>query len=154
MGLMIRLLVNAAALWVATRIVPGVTYLGEVLPFLAVALVFGMVIHRSRGKATRVSSDHPHARRLCVGRQRADDMADERAIGVARSRISRERILGGSIRIARGKHRQHGALGFRCSGVKTVAYATFVRCCTRICQKLVCRWRVLHPAAGLLWGRP
>jgi uncharacterized membrane protein YvlD (DUF360 family) len=43
MTFLIRLLVNAAALWVATRIVPGVTYTGEFLPFLAVALVFGIV---------------------------------------------------------------------------------------------------------------
>jgi putative membrane protein len=42
-GFLIRLLVNAAALWVATRIVPGVNYQGEVLPFLGVALVFGVV---------------------------------------------------------------------------------------------------------------
>ena len=40
---LVRLLVNAAALWVATRIVPGVTYSGELLPFLGVALVFGIV---------------------------------------------------------------------------------------------------------------
>src|SRR3979411_1154765 len=38
-----RLLVNAAALWVATRIVPGVTYSGGWLPFLGVAVVFGVV---------------------------------------------------------------------------------------------------------------
>ena len=43
MSFLIRLFVNAAALWVATRIVPGVTYSGEFLPFLAVALVFGIV---------------------------------------------------------------------------------------------------------------
>jgi putative membrane protein len=43
MSFIIRLLVNAAALWVATRIVPGVVYSGEVLPFLGVALVFGVV---------------------------------------------------------------------------------------------------------------
>jgi putative membrane protein len=43
MNFLIRLLVNAAALWVATRIVPGVTYSGDFLPFLAVALVFGIV---------------------------------------------------------------------------------------------------------------
>src|ERR1700724_1380298 len=43
MSFLIRLFVNAAALWVATRIVPGVTYSGDVLPFLAVALVFGIV---------------------------------------------------------------------------------------------------------------
>jgi len=40
---LVRLLVNAAALWVATRLVPGVTYSGEVLPFMGVALVFGIV---------------------------------------------------------------------------------------------------------------
>jgi putative membrane protein len=43
MSFLIRLLVNAAALWVATRIIPGVTYSGDLLPFLAVALVFGIV---------------------------------------------------------------------------------------------------------------
>src|SRR5262245_63617501 len=43
MPLLVRLLVNAAALWVATRIVTGVTYSGAVLPFLGVALVFGVV---------------------------------------------------------------------------------------------------------------
>ena len=40
---LVRLLVNALALWVATRLVPGVTYSGEVLPFLGVAIVFGIV---------------------------------------------------------------------------------------------------------------
>jgi putative membrane protein len=43
MPFLIRLLVNAAALWVATRIVPGVTYSGGTLPLLAVALVFGII---------------------------------------------------------------------------------------------------------------
>src|SRR5215471_9300453 len=43
MPFIIRLLVNAAALWVATRVVPGVTYTGGVLPFLGVALVFGVI---------------------------------------------------------------------------------------------------------------
>ena len=43
MPFLIRLLVNAAALWVAARIVPGVTYAGGWLPFLGVALVFGVV---------------------------------------------------------------------------------------------------------------
>jgi len=38
-----RLFVNAAALWVATRLVPGVTFSGDWLPFLGVALVFGVV---------------------------------------------------------------------------------------------------------------
>src|SRR6266849_6783165 len=39
----VRLLVNAAALWVATRLVPGVTYVGGWLPFVGVALVFGFL---------------------------------------------------------------------------------------------------------------
>ena len=43
MPFLIRLLVNAAALWVATRLVPGVTYDGGALPLLGVALVFGVV---------------------------------------------------------------------------------------------------------------
>ena len=43
MSFLTRLLVNAAALWVATRIVPGVSYTGGALPLLGVALVFGVV---------------------------------------------------------------------------------------------------------------
>ena len=43
MHFFVRLLVNAAGLWVATQIVPGVTYVGGWLPFLAVALIFGII---------------------------------------------------------------------------------------------------------------
>ncbi len=43
MSFLTRLLINAAALWVATRVVPGVTFRGSWLPFLGVALVFGVV---------------------------------------------------------------------------------------------------------------
>ena len=43
MSFLIRLLINAAALWVATWVVPGVTFTGSLLPFLGVALVFGVV---------------------------------------------------------------------------------------------------------------
>jgi putative membrane protein len=42
-SLVVRTLVNAAALWVATRIVPGVEYTGGWLPILGVAVVFGVV---------------------------------------------------------------------------------------------------------------
>jgi putative membrane protein len=42
-GFIFRLFINAAALWVANVLVPGVTYTGGVLPFLGVALVFGVV---------------------------------------------------------------------------------------------------------------
>ena len=41
--MLIRILVNAAALWVATRVVSGVSYTGGWLPFLGVALVFGII---------------------------------------------------------------------------------------------------------------
>jgi putative membrane protein len=50
---LVRLLINAAALWVATRVVPGVTYAGDWVPFFAVALVFG-VINTIVGFATKV----------------------------------------------------------------------------------------------------
>ena len=40
---LLRLVINAAALWVATRIVPGVAFTGDGLTMLAVALVFGAV---------------------------------------------------------------------------------------------------------------
>jgi putative membrane protein len=43
MSFLVRLLVNAAALWVATALVPGVTYSGGTLPLLGVALVFGVI---------------------------------------------------------------------------------------------------------------
>jgi putative membrane protein len=43
MPFLIRLLVNAAALWVATRFVTGVTYTGDLLPLIGVALIFGAV---------------------------------------------------------------------------------------------------------------
>ena len=39
----VRLFVNAAALWVATRVVPGVEYTGGWLAFFGVAVVFGAV---------------------------------------------------------------------------------------------------------------
>lgn len=40
---LVRLLVNMAALWVATRIVPGVEHTSGWLPLVGVALVFGAV---------------------------------------------------------------------------------------------------------------
>jgi putative membrane protein len=43
MRFLLRLLINAAALWVAVQIFPGITYEGGPLPFLLVALVFGLL---------------------------------------------------------------------------------------------------------------
>lgn len=43
MRFLIRLLVNAAALWVAVRLIPGIAYQGGWIPFLGVALVFGVL---------------------------------------------------------------------------------------------------------------
>ncbi|MGH7633512.1 MAG: phage holin family protein [Gemmatimonadaceae bacterium] len=54
-GFVIRLLVNAAALWVATRVVPGVEYADGWLPFLGVALIFG-VVNASIGKITKFAA--------------------------------------------------------------------------------------------------
>jgi putative membrane protein len=42
-GFLARLLVNAAALWVAAHIVPGVSYDGGWLPFFGLALLFGII---------------------------------------------------------------------------------------------------------------
>ena len=43
MRFLLRLLINAAALWVATQIVPGVTHSGSGGALLVVALVFGLL---------------------------------------------------------------------------------------------------------------
>jgi putative membrane protein len=41
--LILRVLINAAALWVAVRFVPGIAYTGTPLMLLCVALVYGVV---------------------------------------------------------------------------------------------------------------
>jgi len=43
MRLLLRILINAAALWVAVRFVPGIAYDGTPLMLLCVAIVFGVV---------------------------------------------------------------------------------------------------------------
>jgi putative membrane protein len=43
MRLLLRILINAAALWVAVRFVPGMAYTGTPLMLLCVAVVFGVV---------------------------------------------------------------------------------------------------------------
>ena len=43
MQLILRLLINAAALWVATRVVSGISYTGDWPLLFAVALVFGVL---------------------------------------------------------------------------------------------------------------
>ena len=53
MGFLVRLLINAAALWVATRVVVGVTFSGGWIPFFAVALIFG-VVNTVVGFATKI----------------------------------------------------------------------------------------------------
>ena len=42
MHVLLRLLINAAALWVATRTVSGITYTGDGASLFGVALVFGV----------------------------------------------------------------------------------------------------------------
>ncbi len=41
MSFLVRVLVNAAALWVAVKVVPGVSFTGDPLHLILVALVFG-----------------------------------------------------------------------------------------------------------------
>ena len=43
MQIIVRLLINAAALWAATRIVPGISFDGAWSTLLVVALVFGVL---------------------------------------------------------------------------------------------------------------
>lgn len=43
MGFLLRLVVNAVALWIATQIVPGVSYEGGLASFLLAALIFGII---------------------------------------------------------------------------------------------------------------
>ena len=43
MKVMIRLLINAAALWAAVRLVPGVSFTGDERLLLVVALIFGVL---------------------------------------------------------------------------------------------------------------
>jgi putative membrane protein len=53
MGFLVRLLINAAALWAATRVVPGVTFSGGWIPFFGVAFIFG-VVNTFVGFATKI----------------------------------------------------------------------------------------------------
>lgn len=43
MAILIRLCINAAALWAAVRLVPGVSFTGDWRLLLAVALIFGVL---------------------------------------------------------------------------------------------------------------
>jgi putative membrane protein len=43
MRFLLRLVITAVALWVATRFVPGISYQGGALALLGVAVVFGLV---------------------------------------------------------------------------------------------------------------
>jgi len=43
MLIIVRLLINAAALWAATRVVPGISYDGDWSTLIFVALVFGVI---------------------------------------------------------------------------------------------------------------
>ena len=43
MNILLRLLINAAALWVAVRLVPGVSFTGDGWLLLIVALIFGVL---------------------------------------------------------------------------------------------------------------
>src|ERR1051325_4813844 len=43
MHVLLRLLINAAALWVATRLVTGISYTGDGVSLFGVALVFGVL---------------------------------------------------------------------------------------------------------------
>jgi putative membrane protein len=43
MSFLLRILITAAALWVAVRLVPGISYTGSTPSFLVLALIFGVI---------------------------------------------------------------------------------------------------------------
>jgi putative membrane protein len=43
MSFIVRILITAAALWVAVRLVPGISYTGTTASFLVLALIFGAI---------------------------------------------------------------------------------------------------------------
>ncbi|HKH73287.1 MAG TPA: phage holin family protein, partial [Vicinamibacterales bacterium] len=43
MSILVRLLINAAALWVATQLVDGISFIGDLPRLLGVAIVFGVL---------------------------------------------------------------------------------------------------------------
>jgi putative membrane protein len=43
MSILLRLLINAAALWVATQVVDGISFTGDIPRLLGVAVVFGVL---------------------------------------------------------------------------------------------------------------
>jgi putative membrane protein len=53
MRFLLRLIVNTFALWVAVRLVPGITFTGSPLSLVLVALVFG-VVNASIGLVLRI----------------------------------------------------------------------------------------------------
>jgi putative membrane protein len=53
MRFLIRLLINTAALWVAMKLVPGITFTGTITSLILVALVFG-IVNASIGLIVRI----------------------------------------------------------------------------------------------------
>ena len=43
MRLLLRIIINAFALWLAAKIVPGLVVTGDLLPLLMLAIIFGLV---------------------------------------------------------------------------------------------------------------
>ena len=73
MPFLIRWLVNAAALWVATRLVSGVTYTGGWLPLMGWRSCSASSTRSSADhQDPDVPADHRDARHLLVCRERAD----------------------------------------------------------------------------------
>ena len=95
MRFLLRLLINAAALWVAVRLVHGITYDGSGwLPFFGVALVFGVVNAFLRPVLKLLSLPLlPDPRPLRAGRERRDALADGRPLGGSGTRFPRRRLL-------------------------------------------------------------
>jgi hypothetical protein len=95
MRFLLRLLITAAALWVAVKIVPGISYTGEWVPFLGVALDLRprQRLHPAARQAADAADHLPDARALRARRQRDDADADGLALGQARDELPGQRLL-------------------------------------------------------------
>jgi bacteriorhodopsin len=94
MHVLLRLLINAAALWVATRLVSGISYTGDGVSLFGVALVFGVlnVLIKPILFLLSLPVRHLHARALHARRQRRDAAHHGGGVGRVGPRVLRERL--------------------------------------------------------------
>ena len=108
MNLLIRLIINALALWLATRLVDGISFDGEIAFLLVVAFIFGAV--NTIVKPILMVLTFPFlivTLGLVPARaQRRHALADRRNLRCRRAWIPRQQLQGRVHRWPRREHRQ------------------------------------------------